>query len=576
MSSKNTATALLALLCIFSPAGTATSQGRVQQAESAYLAAQTLEADLKAKPASERSRNEYLAVINAFQRVYLITPHTGYADNSLIAMAQHYEAIDEVRAAVRTLNFLLSEYPTTSFAQTAQETIARLEGNAGKSRSTQTGSVDNVRYWEAPNSVRVVVDVTGNPTITQGEALNPKRAFIDISPAKVKTTMLNKQWMVRSGMLEQIRIGQFDATTVRVVLDVSAIATVTSSTLKDPSRVVIDVLSRELTGVEPSPVQPATQPASPRNPVTRPATASLSEASPAVPAVKAPPAGGSGTTTRSVATSPTADVGVPPSAPVVKTADANKIVTPAKPTNDGNRSLIRTLGLKLSRVVIDAGHGGHDTGSIGPTGYMEKDFVLDVAVRLKELVETELGAEVVMTRTKDVFVPLEARTALANQEAADLFISVHANSSRVRSVRGVETFFLNITSSREALETASRENATADGSIHELEDMVKKIMMRDKLDESRELAEHVQKAMAGRKQAGPNRGVKQAPFVVLIGASMPSVLAEIAFISNPQEELLIKTPKYRQQIAESLFEGVRSYTETLSGIKAAQRKDQQE
>jgi N-acetylmuramoyl-L-alanine amidase len=376
--------------------------------------------------------------------------------------------------------------------------------------------------------------------------------------------MLNRQWPVKSSLLEQIRVGQFDASTVRVVLDVGAIKNVASFELKDPNRIVIDVIGKDPPAAQPVFTTSAAPPvagtlSSPLPPPAQPVAAVEVAATPApVPA----------------ATLVDTVVSVPPTA--VKAAEEpSRVVTPAKPINGGNHSLIRTLGLKLSRVVIDAGHGGHDTGSIGPTGYTEKEFVLDVAMRLKELVEAELGAEVVMTREQDTFVPLEARTALANQQAADLFISIHANSSRLRSVRGVETFFLNITSSREALETASRENATADGSIHELEDIVKKIMMRDKVDESRELAEHLQKAMSNRKQAGPNRGVKQAPFVVLIGANMPSVLAEIAFISNPQEELLIKTPKYRQQIAESLFEGVRSYTETLSGIKAAQKGQQE-
>ena len=248
---------------------------------------------------------------------------------------------------------------------------------------------------------------------------------------------------------------------------------------------------------------------------------------------------------------------------------------PARATNDGTRSLIRSLGLKLSRVVIDAGHGGHDTGSIGPTGYTEKELVLDVASRLKQLLEADLGAAVVMTRTDDSFVPLEARTAVANKQEADLLISIHANSSRIRSVRGVETYFLNFTSSREALETASRENAASERSIHELQDLVKKIMLRDKVDESRELAGHIQRAMATRKGSGANRGVKQAPFIVLIGASMPSVLAEISFISNPQEEGLIKTPAYRQAIAEALFNGVRSYAESLSGLKTATTQEKE-
>ena len=204
---------------------------------------------------------------------------------------------------------------------------------------------------------------------------------------------------------------------------------------------------------------------------------------------------------------------------------------------------------------------------------MEKELVLDVANRLKTLIEKELGAEVIMTRTEDVFVPLEARTEMANRQEADLFISIHANSSRVKTVRGVETFFLNLPSSRDALEIASRENAASQKTIHELQDVVQQIMLSDKVDESRELALHIQNAMAARKDSGQNRGVKQAPFVVLIGAKMPSILAEIGFISNPQEERSNKTAQYRQRIAESLFEGVKSYADTLSGVKSAKSQE---
>jgi len=251
-------------------------------------------------------------------------------------------------------------------------------------------------------------------------------------------------------------------------------------------------------------------------------------------------------------------------------ASAGGVVTAAKPTSLGDRSLIRSLGLKLSRVVIDAGHGGHDTGSIGPSGLAEKEIVLDVAKRLQTLVETQLGAEVVMTRDSDTFVPLESRTQMANDEKADLFLSIHVNSSPEKTVRGVETFFLNLnTQSRDALATATRENAASEKKIHELQDLLQKIVLNDKADESRELAKHVQQAMSKRGNAGSNRGVKQAPFVVLIGATMPSVLAEISFVSNPEEEKRLKTPEYRQQIAESLFQGIKSYAETLSSTKAA-------
>lgn len=246
----------------------------------------------------------------------------------------------------------------------------------------------------------------------------------------------------------------------------------------------------------------------------------------------------------------------------------------AQPTASGDRSLIRALGLKIGKIVVDAGHGGHDTGTIGPHGLMEKDLVLDVALRLGKLLENKLGAEVVYTRDDDTFIPLESRTGIANKHQADLFISVHANSSRDASARGVETYYLNFTSDAEALEVAARENAVSQKSVFELQDLVKKIALKEKIEESREFAGDVQKSLqAGLsgKASMRDRGIKKAPFVVLIGANMPSILAEISFVSNPNDEKKLRTPEYRQKIAEALYRGVARYASGLSGVKVASR-----
>jgi N-acetylmuramoyl-L-alanine amidase len=252
----------------------------------------------------------------------------------------------------------------------------------------------------------------------------------------------------------------------------------------------------------------------------------------------------------------------------------------ARPTAAGDRSLIRALGLKIGKIVIDAGHGGHDTGTIGPNGLYEKDVVLDVAKRLGRLLESRLGAEVIYTRQDDTFIPLETRTAIANRERADLFISIHANSSRDSDARGVETYYLNFTSSPEALEVAARENAVSEKSIHELQDLVKKIALKEKIEESREFAGDVQQSLYGGlalHNAGVrNRGIKKAPFIVLIGANMPSILAEISFVSNPTDERKMETPEHRQRIAESLYRGVSKYVSGLSGVKVASKIDRPE
>jgi N-acetylmuramoyl-L-alanine amidase len=257
----------------------------------------------------------------------------------------------------------------------------------------------------------------------------------------------------------------------------------------------------------------------------------------------------------------------------VAAASDAPVIHEASPTADGDRSLIRALGLKIGRIVIDAGHGGHDTGTIGPNGLLEKDLVLDVALRLGKLLESRLGADVIYTRDDDTFIPLETRTAIANEHQADLFVSVHANSSHDPSARGVETYYLNFTSNPEALEVAARENAVSEKSIHELQDLVKKITLKEKIEESRELASDVQlslyNGLSAKSPTLRNRGVKKAPFVVLIGANMPSILAEISFVSNPVDEKKLEIPDYRQKIAESLYKGIAKYAGGLSGVKVA-------
>jgi N-acetylmuramoyl-L-alanine amidase len=225
----------------------------------------------------------------------------------------------------------------------------------------------------------------------------------------------------------------------------------------------------------------------------------------------------------------------------------------------------------VSRVVIDAGHGGHDPGAHG-NGINEADLVLDVALRLRKLLTEQAGVEVVMTRDTDVFIPLEERTAIANRESADLFLSIHANASRNTKARGIETYFLNFASNPEAAAVAARENTTSGKTMHSLPEIVRAITLNNKIDESRDFAELVQKAMI-KKLTVKNAelrdlGVKQAPFVVLIGAGMPSVLAEISFLTHRQEGQLLKTTAYREVIAEALFDAVQGYQKSLKARSA--------
>jgi N-acetylmuramoyl-L-alanine amidase len=257
-------------------------------------------------------------------------------------------------------------------------------------------------------------------------------------------------------------------------------------------------------------------------------------------------------------------------APAATLADAD--AAPAKAadkTADGQTSLIRALGLRINRIVFDAGHGGHDSGTLGVDGIQEKDVVLDVALRLGKLLHDRLGAEIIYTRSDDTFIPLETRTAIANKAQADLFLSIHANSSPDSSARGVETYYLNFTSDPTALDVAARENAVSGESVHQLSDLVKKIALKDKIAESREFASDVEGSLYAGLAKGndglKNRGIKKAPFVVLIGANMPSILAEISFVTNPKDAAQLRAPEYRERVAESLFNGVARYENGLAG-----------
>lgn len=243
------------------------------------------------------------------------------------------------------------------------------------------------------------------------------------------------------------------------------------------------------------------------------------------------------------------------------------------PTRNGDRTLTRMLGLKISRIVIDPGHGGDDTGTVGPGGLLEKDLVLNLAKDLKKLLEQNLGAEALLTRSDDTYISLEERSAIANRSEADLFLSIHANYSKSRQTSGVETYFLDFARTASEREVAARENASTDLTVSDLQNLVLKIANADKLVESRELAAVVQESLfGGARQLFPstrNRGVRSAPFVVLIDTKMPSVLVEVAFISNPRDEKLLRKDSNRLRLAEALFYGIEGYMKTL-GTEVAQ------
>ena len=249
----------------------------------------------------------------------------------------------------------------------------------------------------------------------------------------------------------------------------------------------------------------------------------------------------------------------------------------ASASHESQLSLTRELGLKINRIAIDPGHGGYDTGTIGPHGLLEKNLCLDVALRLGQLIKENIaGAEVVYTRKDDRHVPLEERTTIANGANADLFISIHANSSDLREARGVETYYLSLAASQESMELATRENTLAQSSLHELPELIKKITRNEKIAESKQLAVGIQNALSQRLQLvsrrETNRGVKQAPFIVLTGVNMPAVLSEISFVSNASDESLLLDSSQRQRVAEGLYRGIAAYLDSLHSLPHKKQK----
>jgi len=449
---------------------------------------------------------------------------------------------------------------------------------------------------------------------------NPDRIYFDLHGTRLAQELAGKSFTVTDdGFLTRIRAAQASDDTTRIVLDVNDVTEYSAFLLPNPYRLIIDIHGRQGSGVRdqgsasnsPMPETPTQSPPGVQKivlPKPVPNTVATRSAGTEVADLSALPGRVDATTkptskpisavvaepeTGSRAQGPVSDAATP-LAPADNTAAANAapdasstkktrkkaatvVATPARaaiPTADGETSLVRALGLKIGRIVIDAGHGGHDSGTLGAGGIQEKDVVLDVALRLGKLLHDRLGAEIIYTRSDDTFIPLETRTAIANKAQADLFLSIHANSSPDASARGVETYYLNFTTSPDALEVAARENAVSDESIHELSDLVKKITLKDKIDESREFAADVQKSLYDNLEEGNpglrDRGIKKAPFVVLIGANMPSILAEISFLTNSDDARQLQQPAYRQRIAESLYRGVSRYISGLSGVRLAQ------
>jgi N-acetylmuramoyl-L-alanine amidase len=521
-------------------------------------------------------------VMNSFEALVRRFPTSGYADNALWQAAsladaafQKFNRPEDQQRAVQFYRWLVTEYPTSPMVKRANQQITALAksktANApapvasapappiappvtaaaqpAPSPTLPPATLTGIQRTVLPDTVRITLELDREVAYHEEKIAGPARLFFDLKGVQLTPALTDKVLTYPGDIVSKIRVGRHPDATVRVVLDLEEVSRYSVFTLYSPFRLVIDA-ERAVARTVASPTTVAPTSIAPEPPLAVAAS----------PTEIAKPAPASARATMIGAAPPPVVI-----APVIPAP-----LSPSVPAANGagGFSMARQLGLGVSRIVIDPGHGGHDPGVLGK-GLNEATLVLDVALRLEKLLLNEPGLEVVLTRRTDVYIPLEERTELANRESADMFLSIHANASRNAAAKGIETYFLSFASSPEAEAVAARENSASAREMHQLPDIIKAIALNNKLDESRDLANLVQESLVTSLRKSNkeirSRGVKKAPFVVLIGAAMPSVLAEISFVSNKQELSLLKTNAYKQKIAESLFNAVMRYRKSLKG-----------
>jgi N-acetylmuramoyl-L-alanine amidase len=370
--------------------------------------------------------------------------------------------------------------------------------------------VTELRHWSNPDYTRIAITLDREAQfafhrLPQNREQNiPPRLYIDIDKAKIAPGVNDIR--IGDGLLKTARIGQYRPDTVRVVLDLDSMKDYKIFTFSEPFRIIIDARGERQTEI------------------SRGKEASISPL-PTIPAIKPAPL--------------------------------------EEKTKEGVRPAIG----KIRRIVVDAGHGGHDPGAQGAGGTREKDVVLQIALRLAHRLKEGLGLDIVLTRSTDVFLELQERTAIANKVGADLFVSIHANASLNRNSAGIETYYLNLAKTEKVAQLAAKENGTSLEKVSLLQAVLFDLMANYKLNDSAHLAEDVQKAVyhkvSARYAGVKNLGVKQGPFYVLVGATMPSILVETAFVSNDREEARLNDPNYQECTAEGIFDGIREYIVSL-------------
>jgi N-acetylmuramoyl-L-alanine amidase len=408
---------------------------------------------------------------------------------------------------------LLMLMPQQSFAAQKKGAKQAAPVEHAAAQTVPLATLNELKHWSNPDYTRISLELDKDVTweaheLGKGGADKPGRIYIDLNRVRLGKSV--KDITIGDGLLRGARVGQYKSDIVRVVLDTEKIKDYKIFPLSDPARLVIDVRGDRRVEI----VKMEESIASIREQLHEP-----------------------------------------------KPADAATVAEKkGKPTR-------KPIISKIRRIVVDPGHGGHDPGAVGPSGIQEKDIVLAIGLDLRDKLQEELGLDVVMTRSTDIFIPLEERTAIANKVNADLFVSVHANAAPNRNASGIETYYLSLAKTEKAAQLAAKENGTSLEKVGVLQAILFDLMANYKLNDSAHLAEEVQKALykktAGRFQDVKNLGVKQGPFYVLVGATMPSILVETAFLSNAVEESRIKEASYQEMAAEGILDGIRGYITSL-------------
>ncbi len=497
----------------------------------------------------QKERHNWFVCVEKFRTVYVAQPNGPWSDDAMFMIGDLYSrlskfstGVNDKHEALDYFSRLLRRFPDSPYASKARKAITLLrkskesehkeveprsdgtEKGVKKSRHiTETelhpskkkeykaaenplAKVDNVRVWSNPDYTRIVIDVEKEVYYTyrllkRDPAIGkPSRLYVDVKNARVGAD-LERIVPIGDDLLSNVRTAQYGPDIVRVVLDIKSIDDFKIFSLKDPFRVVLDV--NGIAGKE-----------------------------------------------------------------VGRKGKKYKKKTAGSKENMPKNSLAKQLALGVNRIVIDPGHGGKDPGAVGYSKeVLEKNVTLEVSKRLAKKLHAKLGCEVLLTREKDVFLSLEERTAIANMKRADIFISIHANAHRNKHICGVETYFLNLATDNEAIIVAARENATSAKNISDLDVILNDLMNNAKINESSSLADHVQRAMVQKlapRYKIKDNGIKQAPFYVLLGAKMPCVLVEIAFISNPSECRRLNTVGYQEEVADAIVEGVKNYIKGIT------------